>query len=81
MTNLLELDAAGLAALFAQLGEKPFHAKQVSHWVHQRLVDDIAAMTDLSKALRARLAASVEIRGPAVISDTTAPTANSLPTM
>jgi 23S rRNA (adenine2503-C2)-methyltransferase len=72
MINLLELDAAGLAALVAGLGEKPFRAKQVSHWVHQRLADDIAAMTDLSKSMRERLAGAAEIRGPAVISDATA---------
>jgi 23S rRNA (adenine2503-C2)-methyltransferase len=72
VTNLLELDATGLAALLAGMGEKPFRAKQVSHWVHQRLVADVAAMTDLSKALRERLAGVAEIRGPAVISDATA---------
>jgi 23S rRNA (adenine2503-C2)-methyltransferase len=70
--NLLDLDAAGLAALIAELGEKPFHAGQISRWVHQRLVGDAAAMTDLSRALREKLAAVAEIRGPAVISDTTA---------
>jgi len=70
--NLLDLDAADLAAFFAGLGEKPFRAKQVSHWVHQRLVDDVGAMTDVSKALRGRLAAAAQIRGPAVVSDTTA---------
>jgi len=72
VVNLLDLDAAGLAAFFADLGEKPFRAKQVSHWVHQRFAGEIAAMTDLSKALRERLAAAAEIRGPSVISDTTA---------
>jgi len=72
MTNLLELDAAGLAAFFAGLGEKPFRAKQVSRWVHQRLAGDIAAMTDLSKALRDRLADIAEIRGPVVVGDATA---------
>ncbi len=70
--NLLDLDAAGLAALFADLGEKPFRAKQVSHWVHQRLVDEVEAMTDLSRALREKLAAVAAIRGPAVVSDSTA---------
>ncbi len=72
MINLLDLDAAGLAALFADLGEKPFRAKQVSHWVHQRLVGEVLAMTDLSRALREKLAAVAEIRGPAVVSDATA---------
>ena len=72
MINLLDQDAAGLAAFFAELGEKPFRAKQVLHWVHQRFAGDIAAMTDLSKPLREKLAAAAEIRGPAVVSDTTA---------
>jgi 23S rRNA (adenine2503-C2)-methyltransferase len=70
--NLLDLDAAGLAAFFAELGEKPFRAKQVSQWVHQRLVGEIEAMTDLSRALREKLAGIAAIRGPVVVSDTTA---------
>jgi len=72
MINLLELDAVGLEALLAGLGEKPFRARQVSHWIHQRFAGDVAAMTDLSKALRERLAGAAEIRGPVVISDATA---------
>ena len=56
--NLLDLDAAGLAAFFADRGEKPFRAKQVSRWVHQRLVDGPDAMTDLSRGLRDALAKS-----------------------
>jgi len=72
MTNLLDLDAAGLAALLGALGEKPFRAKQVLHWVHQRFAGDVDAMTDLSKPLRAKLTAAVEIRGPAVVGDATA---------
>jgi 23S rRNA (adenine2503-C2)-methyltransferase len=71
-TNLLDLDGAGLAALFAELGEKPFRAKQVQKWLHQRLVADIGAMTDLSRSLREKLAEVAEIRGPAVLRDTTA---------
>ncbi len=73
MKNLLDLDASGLAAFFADLGEKPFRAKQVSHWVHQRMVGEVAAMTDLSRALREKLSAVAEIRGPVVVSDTIAP--------
>jgi 23S rRNA (adenine2503-C2)-methyltransferase len=71
-TNLLGLDFAGLTAFFADLGEKPFRAKQVSHWLHQRLVDDIGAMSDLARPLRERLAAVAEIRGPTVVRDSTA---------
>jgi 23S rRNA (adenine2503-C2)-methyltransferase len=70
--NLLDLDTAGLSAYFAGLGEKPFRAKQVAHWVHQRLIDDVGAMSDLSRPLRERVAATALIRGPTVIRDTTA---------
>ena len=72
ITACSDLDAAGLAALFADLGEKPFRAKQVSRWVHQRLVDGPDAMTDLSARCARRLAEIAAIRGPTVIGDATA---------
>jgi 23S rRNA (adenine2503-C2)-methyltransferase len=72
MTNLLDLDAAALAAFFAEHGEKPFRARQVARWLHQRFADDIGAMTDLAKPLREWLAAHATIRAPDVIRDTTA---------
>jgi 23S rRNA (adenine2503-C2)-methyltransferase len=72
MTNLLDLDPAALAGFFAARGEKPFRARQVSRWLHQRLVGDFESMSDLAKATRAMLAAEAEIRGPIVIRDTTA---------
>ncbi len=71
MTNLLDLGPDALAAYFADRGEKPFRARQVSHWIHQRFVADVGAMTDLAKPLRERLAAEAEVRGPAVVRDTT----------
>ena len=70
--NLLDFDADGLTAWFAELGEKPFRAKQVSHWLHQRFEAEIAAMTDLAKPLRDRVAGIAEVRAPAVVRDTTA---------
>ncbi|MFI4903719.1 MAG: 23S rRNA (adenine(2503)-C(2))-methyltransferase RlmN [Burkholderiales bacterium] len=70
-TNLLDLDPAGLAAWMAAQGEKPFRAKQVSRWVHQRFAADFAAMTDLARDSRAALAASATIAGPTVIRDGT----------
>jgi 23S rRNA (adenine2503-C2)-methyltransferase len=72
MTPLLGLDPAGLEAFFADLGEKPFRARQVSRWLHQRFADDPAQMTDLAKATRERLAAVASIEAPPVIRDTTA---------
>jgi 23S rRNA (adenine2503-C2)-methyltransferase len=72
MTNLLDLDSAALAHWLGERGQKPFRARQVSRWVHQRLADDFAAMTDLAKPLRELLAAEAEIRAPRVLRDTTA---------
>lgn len=68
-TNLLDLDRDGLAAFFAELGEKPFRAQQLMQWMHQNGVDDFEAMTNLSKALRERLLAQAEVRGPKVVLD------------
>lgn len=37
-------------------GEKPFRAKQIFRWIHERGVLDPEAMTDLSRSLRQKLA-------------------------
>ena len=65
--NLLNLDRTGMESLFASMGHKPFHARQVLQWIHQRGVTDFDQMTDLSKKLRAQLQAETEIRVPRVI--------------
>ncbi len=67
--NLLDFDAAGLAAFFAENGEKAFRAKQVLRWMHRSGASDFAAMTDIAKSLRAKLEAIAAISAPAVISD------------
>ena len=72
MTPLLGLDAAALDRFFADLGEKPFRARQVSRWLHQRFADAPERMTDLAKVTRERLAAAATIAAPPVIRDTTA---------
>ena len=41
--------------LVEELGERPFHARQLYRWIHQRGVTDFDQMTDLSKSLRAKL--------------------------
>ncbi|OGA71571.1 MAG: 23S rRNA (adenine(2503)-C(2))-methyltransferase [Betaproteobacteria bacterium RIFCSPLOWO2_12_FULL_67_28] len=70
--NLLDFDRAGLERYFAAIGEKPFRARQVLHWIHQRGASDFAAMTDIAKSLRTRLAESAEIRPPQAVGDSTA---------
>jgi len=68
-TNLLDLDRKGLEAFFADLGEKPFRASQVMKWIYHAGVTDFDAMSNLSKALRARLHALAELRLPEVVLD------------
>jgi 23S rRNA (adenine2503-C2)-methyltransferase len=70
--NLLALDAQGLEAFFAQQGEKPFRARQVLRWLHQRHEADFAQMSDLAKELRAKLVASACVEAPQIVGDTTA---------
>ncbi len=65
--NLLDLDLAAMERFFANMGEKPFRAKQVLKWIHQLGVVDIDAMTNLSKDLRAQLNATSEIKIPEIV--------------
>ncbi|MFP4560002.1 MAG: 23S rRNA (adenine(2503)-C(2))-methyltransferase RlmN [Thiohalorhabdus sp.] len=67
--NLVGLDRAGLEAFFAEMGEKRFRARQVMQWLHQRGVSDFEAMTDLGKALRARLGEQARVLEPEVLSE------------
>ncbi len=71
-TNLLDLDAAGLAAFCQTHGEQPFRARQVLQWVHQRREPEFARMSDLAKALRAKLEALAVVQAPAIVGDHTA---------
>ena len=56
--DLLGLSLEQLTTFLVEdLGERPFHARQLYRWIHQRGATDFEEMTDLSKALRAKLAA------------------------
>ena len=68
-TNLLGMTLPALTEWFASQGEKPFRARQVFHWIHQRGVDDFDGMTDLAKALREKLKDIADVRAPAVLSE------------
>jgi 23S rRNA (adenine2503-C2)-methyltransferase len=70
--NLLGLDAAGLAGFFAGIGEKPFRARQVLRWIHQRGEGDFARMSDLARGLRDKLAAAACVEAPQIVGDTLA---------
>ncbi|MBX3716369.1 MAG: 23S rRNA (adenine(2503)-C(2))-methyltransferase RlmN [Burkholderiales bacterium] len=68
-TNLLDFTLPALTEWFASLGEKPFRAKQVFRWVHQRGEADFDAMTDLAKSLREKLKEAAEVRPPEILSE------------
>ncbi len=67
--NLVGLSREALAAEMAALGEKPFRAKQIWHWIYHRGARDFAAMTTLAKPLRARLAERYVIARPEIVRD------------
>ena len=67
--NLLGRSEAQLQEFFAGLDEKPFRARQVLQWIHQRNATRFEEMTDLSKPLRVRLDAVAAIKLPEVISE------------
>ena len=63
--NLIGLSRADLTAEIASLGEKPFRARQLWHWIYHRGARDFAEMTTLSKDFRARLAEHYVLSRPA----------------
>jgi len=69
--NLLDLDSGAMGRWFASIGEKPFRARQVLRWIHQRGAQDFDAMTDIARSLRERLAADAEMRTPEIVGDST----------
>lgn len=53
--------------MFADLGEKPFRARQMMQWIYGRSVLDLDSMTDLSLVLRRKLADRVAMDVPGVL--------------
>ena len=68
--NLLDFDAAGLAAYVESIGERPFRARQLTRWIHQRGADRFDTMSDLARSLRTKLQGSATVSAPAVLRDT-----------
>ena len=66
MMNLKSMTIPELTALFKEMGQPAFRAKQVYMWLH-RGVRDYGEMTNLPGALRAQLAQSHPICAPAVV--------------
>ena len=67
--NLLGMTLPEMTTFFADLGEKPFRAKQVFRWIHHFGVDNFEAMTDLAKSLRDKLPGVATIVPPTLMTE------------
>jgi 23S rRNA (adenine2503-C2)-methyltransferase len=59
--DLRALPPAPLAALVGSLGERPFRARQVFRWLHQKGAESLDEMTDVPRELRGALAARARL--------------------
>jgi 23S rRNA (adenine2503-C2)-methyltransferase len=64
--DLAELERPALEAALAERGHPRFHGGQIFRWLYRRGVTDFGAMTDLSRELRADLAATFRATTPAL---------------
>ena len=69
MVNLLQFDRDALGDWCEQQGEQAFRATQLFRWIHQRGERDFAAMSNLAKGFREKLAASAEVAALTVASE------------
>lgn len=60
-TEIKSLNLKELKAFMEEIGEKPFRAKQLYQWLHEKQVSDWEEMTNLSKALREKLKENAEL--------------------
>jgi 23S rRNA (adenine2503-C2)-methyltransferase len=70
--NLLGFDAAGLERFCQALGEKPFRARQLLRWIHQRGEADFGRMSDLARSLQETLSEKACVEAPRIVGDTAA---------
>ena len=58
--ELIGLNKAELDRLMADIGEKPFRAKQLYQWMHEKQAASFDEMTNLSKSLQEKLTESAQ---------------------
>ncbi|HQT83846.1 MULTISPECIES: 23S rRNA (adenine(2503)-C(2))-methyltransferase RlmN [Acidiphilium] len=67
--DLVGLSRAELGEAVASIGEAAFRAKQLWHWIYHQGVTDFAAMANIAKPLREKLAEHFVIGRPSVAAD------------
>ncbi|MBU6497361.1 MAG: 23S rRNA (adenine(2503)-C(2))-methyltransferase RlmN [Rhodospirillales bacterium] len=63
--DLVGLSRAEMAAALAEIGEAPFRAKQIWHWIYHQGATDFARMSTIAKPTQARLAEHFVVGRPA----------------
>ncbi|MBC8339763.1 MAG: 23S rRNA (adenine(2503)-C(2))-methyltransferase RlmN [Rhodospirillales bacterium] len=66
LKNLIGLDRQELAREMDAIGEKPFRAKQLWHWIYHQGETDFSKMTTLAKSFRSKLAEHYSLERPQV---------------
>ncbi|WP_424814241.1 23S rRNA (adenine(2503)-C(2))-methyltransferase RlmN [Roseococcus sp. YIM B11640] len=69
--DLVGLTREELAEEMAAIGEKPFRAKQLWHWIYHQGVRDFAVMNSIAKPLQAKLAERFTIGRPGISTEQT----------
>ncbi len=64
--DLVGLSREDLAAEMASIGEKPFRAKQLWHWIYHQGETDFAKMTTIARPMQAKLAEAFVVGRPEV---------------
>lgn len=72
MKNLIGLTKKELAQELINIGEKPFRAEQIWHFIYVRGVQDFSLMTNISKETRELLARNFTLARPTIDKDLTA---------
>jgi 23S rRNA (adenine2503-C2)-methyltransferase len=69
--DLVGLSREELAAEMAAIGEKPFRAKQLWHWIYHQGVTDFARMSTIAKPMQAKLAERFVVGRPEAATEQT----------
>ena len=71
MQELVGLSFPEIQKIVADLGEKPFRAKQLWQWIYNKGVIDFDSMTTFSKPLREKLKEAFQISHPKIVTEQT----------
>ena len=69
--ELVGLSREELAAEMVAIGEKPFRAKQLWHWIYHQGVSDFSKMPSIAKTMQAKLAERFVVGRPGVTTEQT----------